>query len=225
MPWCLSLTYAHGRLQSTSPQPTWTRVFPLFLATADAEHTRARKRQRIDSPSGFTAPTHNLLDHSSALATTSSRSTMKLSESTLDSILSTSPEISSEAGPSLSGYDGVASTNGHTNGHVYPVMTNGSSSGLGGGHKHGKGIARVSLPGTTISDDSLINREEFIRLIVQSLRDVGYMYVPRRLRPCSVHFFFPKLTTCVPFNPVIRWTVNRQQPSKQSPGIQWKHHK
>lgn len=107
---------------------------------------------------------------------------MKLAESTLDSILSTSPDIVAEAGPSSSGCDGIASTNGHTNGHVYSVMANGSSSGLGGGQKHGKAIARVNLPGTTLSDDSLINREEFVRLVLQSLRDVGYMYVP----PCSL---------------------------------------
>lgn len=38
-------------------------------------------------------------------------------------------------------------------------------------------IARVILPGTRLFEDSYIDREEFIRLIVQSLRDVGYMYV------------------------------------------------
>lgn len=43
--------------------------------------------------------------------------------------------------------------------------------------KHGKSIARVNLPGTTLYDDSYVDREEFIRLVIQSLRDVGYMCV------------------------------------------------
>jgi hypothetical protein len=36
-------------------------------------------------------------------------------------------------------------------------------------------VARVSLPGTRLYPDSYIDREEFIRLVVQSLRDVGYV--------------------------------------------------
>ena len=38
-------------------------------------------------------------------------------------------------------------------------------------------IQRVNLPGTRLYDDSCIDREEFIRLVIQSLKDVGYMYV------------------------------------------------
>jgi hypothetical protein len=44
-------------------------------------------------------------------------------------------------------------------------------------HKPTKGIRRVSLPGTTLYDDSFIDREEFVRLVIQSLKDVGYMCV------------------------------------------------
>lgn len=41
--------------------------------------------------------------------------------------------------------------------------------------KHGKSpVARVNPPGTLLYDDSNVDREEFIRLVVQSLRDVGY---------------------------------------------------
>lgn len=40
-------------------------------------------------------------------------------------------------------------------------------------------IQRVNLPGTRLYDDSCIDREEFIRLVVQSLRDVGYLCVIR----------------------------------------------
>ena len=62
-------------------------------------------------------------------------------------------------------------------------MPNGSSSihnpaVLGNGVlKHAKTIARVYPPGTTLYDDSLIDREEFVRLVIQSLRDVGYLCV------------------------------------------------
>ncbi|KAF5315776.1 hypothetical protein D9611_004875 [Ephemerocybe angulata] len=99
---------------------------------------------------------------------------MRLVQSDRDSILSASPDVSDEAGPS-NGHDGVASTNGRTNGHSYSALTNGASTGAGGLSKNGKGIARVNLPGTTISEDSSIDREEFVRLVIQSLRDVGYI--------------------------------------------------
>lgn len=101
---------------------------------------------------------------------------MRLSQSDGNSILSASPDVAVEAGPSSSnGYDGVVATNGHTNGHTHSAFTNGSSSGAGSGPRHGKGIARVNLPGSTISEDSSIDREEFVRLVIQSLRDVGYI--------------------------------------------------
>lgn len=38
-------------------------------------------------------------------------------------------------------------------------------------------MAQVSLPGRKLFSDSNVDREEFVRLVVQSLRDVGYMYV------------------------------------------------
>ena len=36
-------------------------------------------------------------------------------------------------------------------------------------------IARVTLPGTKLYEDSVVEREEFVRLVIQSLRDVGYV--------------------------------------------------
>ena len=36
-------------------------------------------------------------------------------------------------------------------------------------------IPQVTLPGTRLFEDSCIDREEFIRLVIQSLRDVGYL--------------------------------------------------
>ena len=81
------------------------------------------------------------------------------------------------------------SSNGHsriTNGNGTVIdcgsttALNGSSSRskLSGDYDNGRSsknaIARVDLPGTRLFEDSYIDREEFIRLIVQSLRDVGY---------------------------------------------------
>ncbi|KAF9030807.1 WD40 repeat-like protein [Hymenopellis radicata] len=82
------------------------------------------------------------------------------------------------AGPSSHGLDGPALT---TNGHTLPSLstTNGHSATNGvsanGLQKHGKGVVpRVHIPGTLLHDDMTIDREEFVRLVVQSLRDVGY---------------------------------------------------
>lgn len=104
---------------------------------------------------------------------------MRLSESDYDSSFSVTPDLSAHAGPSSLGgqFDGLVVTNGHTNGFTPAV--NGSSGGgavMGNGvSKHGKGVAKVTLPGTTLYDDSFVDREEFVRLVIQSLRDVGYM--------------------------------------------------
>jgi hypothetical protein len=106
---------------------------------------------------------------------------MKLSESDRDSPLSGSPDLNAHAGPScIAAFEGVVATNGHTNGFV-PVTngTLGAGAVIGNGvQKHGKSVAKVNLPGTTLYDDSLVDRQEFVRLVIQSLRDVGYMYVP-----------------------------------------------
>ncbi|KAI9458264.1 WD40 repeat-like protein [Russula earlei] len=59
-----------------------------------------------------------------------------------------------------------------TNGYV----ANGHGSPINGSSKHLKSpVARVELPGSTIYDDSYIDREEYIRLVIQSLRDIGYI--------------------------------------------------
>lgn len=46
-------------------------------------------------------------------------------------------------------------------------------------------VSKVTLPGTTLYPDapSSVNREELIRLMIQTLRDVGYTYVhPTKLK-------------------------------------------
>lgn len=94
------------------------------------------------------------------------------------------------AGPSIPVQSSNSfSSNGHTNG-VGPT-TNGFSNGLTNGtgssnptsgppknglNRYGKSVAQVSLPGRKLFSDSNVDREEFVRLVVQSLRDVGYMY-------------------------------------------------
>ncbi|KAF7970217.1 hypothetical protein HWV62_24744 [Athelia sp. TMB] len=103
---------------------------------------------------------------------------------TESSTTNTSPPSSPEAGPS---------SNGHTNG--FPVkaavalngnsgalttngggVTNGAIATTNGNAKH-RGVERVNLPGTALypdADTPYVNREEFVRLVLQSLRDVGY---------------------------------------------------
>lgn len=104
---------------------------------------------------------------------------MRLSDSDRDSALSVSldshPEAgpSSAAGPSNGHKSGTAKTNGFTNGSSKYSPLDGLD-----GHaaeKHRSSVARVSLPGRTLYDDSFVDREEFVRLVIQSLRDVGYM--------------------------------------------------
>ncbi|KAF8350519.1 WD40 repeat-like protein [Amanita rubescens] len=118
---------------------------------------------------------------------------MRFSESDQDSLLSSSSDYTSLPGPSSAamgnpgpssssnGYQNNASSmNGNFGGNNgYVAATNGSSSnGIGNGiHKtHGKSVMRVNLPGTMLyeDDESFIDREEFVRLVIQSLREVGY---------------------------------------------------
>lgn len=98
-------------------------------------------------------------------------------------MLSVSLDSTTQAGPSSEGLNASGPSNGHTNGNGYMMpQTNGSTNGAGvignGVQKYNKAIGRVLLPGTTLyGDDTSVGREEFVRLVIQSLRDVGYMYV------------------------------------------------
>ncbi|KAI0819085.1 WD40 repeat-like protein [Irpex lacteus] len=103
---------------------------------------------------------------------------MRLPENDSESTLSVALADLPEAGPSSTnnlsnGHNGVVKGNGHstfTNG-------NGKTGGVDGlkAEKQRMSVSRVSLPGTTLYDDSYVDREEFIRLTIQSLRDVGYI--------------------------------------------------
>ncbi|KAH9950266.1 WD40 repeat-like protein [Amylocystis lapponica] len=111
---------------------------------------------------------------------------MRLQDADLDSVLSVSLDSAPEAGPSSAagpsnGHNGIAVK---SNGFAQP-FTNGASNGTSKLHMqdgtdgHGTDkrmpITRVSLPGSTLYDDSYVDREEFVRLVIQSLRDVGYI--------------------------------------------------
>ncbi|KAF8211925.1 WD40 repeat-like protein [Mycena galopus ATCC 62051] len=101
---------------------------------------------------------------------------------------STSPD--EVAGPSSLGLDHTGPSNGHLNGNGFTTIANGASAvgTTGNGVQKPNGyskqssatspplsVARVTLPGTSLYDDSDVDREEFVRLVIQSLRDVGYI--------------------------------------------------
>ncbi|OBZ75757.1 WD repeat-containing protein 26 [Grifola frondosa] len=180
------LSYLHpssgiARSLSSAPEP-------------DPELNRARKKQRVDSFSSststsLTAIERSLIPTNSFSSLNNERTTMRLTESDKDSAVSVSFDSVSEAGPSSAagtsnGHNGtVAKSNGFTqsftNGSSKTLLSDGADGSVR--ENHNTSIARVSLPGTTLYDDSYVDREEFVRLVIQSLRDVGYMYVCTRL--------------------------------------------
>lgn len=93
---------------------------------------------------------------------------MRLTDSDHNS-LSVSPDFSVFPGPSTD------HSNGHSNGFTAKSATNGTGNGVLA--KNRKAIARLSFQGTTLYDDTPVDREEYVRLVIQSLRDVGYMSV------------------------------------------------
>ncbi|KAJ3812428.1 WD40 repeat-like protein [Lentinula aff. lateritia] len=65
----------------------------------------------------------------------------------------------------------------YTNGHGVSGSSGAGTSGSNGvvAEKHSKGVpSRVDLPGHLLYEGSNVDREEFVRLLLQSLRDVGY---------------------------------------------------
>ncbi|KAJ6597194.1 WD40 repeat-like protein [Mycena vulgaris] len=100
------------------------------------------------------------------------------------------PSLDAVAGPSSLGLDHPGTSNGHLNGNGFTAVANGATvattAGNGvqkhNGHSkqssaasHSLSVARVTLPGSSLYDDSDVDREEFVRLVIQSLRDVGYI--------------------------------------------------
>ena len=137
---------------------------------------------------------------------------MRLSESDHDSILSSSPDLTAQAGPSsASGFD--LPSNGITNGNGHAPMTNGNTPAIMGNgvQNHNRSVARVNLPGTTLYEDSYVDREEFVRLVIQSLRDVGYVCVG--------------LHASLSLQAEKSFLVNRRQRSRLSQDILWRSQK
>ena len=189
----------HARVTRSEPH-TDSRHPACLLHAADAEHPRARKRQRIESsPSSY-----------SRTISAPTRTHMPLADSDASS-LSGTPELATLAGPSSLGssFEALVSTNGHRNG--FGAAANGAALSNGNGAtKHARTIAKVDLPGTALYDDSFIDREEFVRLVIQSLRDVGYVYV------CAASLSLDMLTLMLG-SPLPR--------SRQSRGTAWRRRK
>lgn len=113
---------------------------------------------------------------------------MRLTESNEASSFNLPSSVTS--GPSSNGIDFYSTSNGrsastngngfmshYTNGHGVSGSSGAGTSGSNGvvAEKHGKGApSRVNLPGHLLYEDSNVDREEFVRLLLQSLRDVGY---------------------------------------------------
>jgi hypothetical protein len=137
--------------------------------------SRPSKRPRLDSVSASTdastSTSLSAIDRSLLPASEDSAAdatVMKLSEKDDDSTISLhpSPDDTPVAGPSSSnGHAKKASASG-TNGSTEPSFSRGQTH-----------IAKVALPGTALYDDSSVDREEYVRLVIQSLRDIGYMCV------------------------------------------------
>ncbi|KAF7322514.1 WD-domain-containing protein [Mycena chlorophos] len=85
------------------------------------------------------------------------------------------------AGPSSVGLDhpvvtnGAGSSSSHTNGFTNGAVKSNGHSKQSSASAAGRTVPRVVLPGTSLyPDEPDLDREEFMRLVIQSLRDVGY---------------------------------------------------
>lgn len=93
------------------------------------------------------------------------------------------------AGPSSIGLDGPKVMNGHMNGNgsVYHSMKGSSIPSPNGKPRRKPTVEEVVLPGTSFyTDDPSVNREHVVRLMIQSLRDVGYQYVIHPFAPFAL---------------------------------------
>lgn len=173
------LSYLHPSAGIANSSPS----VPEYRPEADPDFRRASKRQRIDSQSSSASFVERALLSEDINSSTLTHTTMRLTEPDEESGRSVQVDPMPEAGPSSlvgssNGYNGTGAKH---NGYA-PSYTNGSSkttaadaTRAGRPDKQAVSIARVSLPGSTLYDDSYVDREEFVRLVIQSLRDVGYM--------------------------------------------------
>lgn len=154
-----------------------------YRSEADPDFLRASKRQRIGSQSSSASFYPRTILSEDIHPSTFIPATMKPTESDQESGKSVQVDAAPEAGPSSSagstnGYNGAAPkhngySNSYTNGTSRTTLADATRGGRA--EKQATSITRVSLPGSTLYDDSYVDREEFVRLTIQSLRDVGYM--------------------------------------------------
>lgn len=148
-------------------------IGPILCPFTDS--ARAYKRQRVVSQS-TNASGSTFLPTIDRTPRTQGSSTDKMYIPRSDKAFTSSQSINhpiTEAGPSSITLDKATRSNGITS--INGFRPNGSSPMSNGVPKHSSSVARVSLPGTTLYDDPYVDREEFVRLVIQSLRDVGYM--------------------------------------------------
>lgn len=152
----------------------------LLLSRLFSDQPRAYKRQRVDSTSTITSTATSVTTIDNTLRIPSlPADSMHVPQSDQSPRLSVSINSTTEAGPSSLILDKASRSNGFTNGNgLMMPMANGSTKGsspVGNGVSKHSSIARVSLPGSTLYEDPYVDRQEFVRLVIQSLRDVGYM--------------------------------------------------
>ncbi|KAL5529369.1 hypothetical protein ACEPAG_5354 [Sanghuangporus baumii] len=177
-------------------RPSGAASSPSFYPSA-GEQQPARKRPRLDDHTSTRPYLYNLT-HPPSPALSKPLQTMRLVENdnsdqrpvSLDSdspLTNITPrDMSASDGLSTLAAGQVAS-----NGNSFN-LTNGGGSAIrdvavpvANGRKHSKSpdasrsaphvIPRVHLPGTRLFEESCIDRQEFVRLVIQSLRDVGYL--------------------------------------------------
>ncbi|KAL5511801.1 hypothetical protein ACEPAH_5019 [Sanghuangporus vaninii] len=161
------------------------------------EQQPARKRPRLDDHTSTRPYLYNLT-HPPSPTLSKPLQTMRLVENDNSdqrpvSLDSDSP-LTNITPRDMSASDGLstlAASQVATNGNSFN-LTNGGGSAIrdvavpvANGRKHSKSpdasrsaphvIPRVHLPGTRLFEESCIDRQEFVRLVIQSLRDVGYL--------------------------------------------------
>jgi hypothetical protein len=145
-------------------------VVHTMFYSSDTASERARKRQRLE-----------IIDTSTEIASSSrlGNSAVEHDLFTKDILSMRPPESEYDSNRTSLAFHPQASSSSlppspKANGHI----TNGYGSSINGSSKRSRSpVARVELPGATIYDDSYIDREEYIRLVIQSLRDIGYTCV------------------------------------------------
>ena len=147
----------HNSSSSSSSSPS----------SSPSEGERARKRIRLDTTFTSLDLNYNL----ETMGDTHSGSTNLPSIAALTASGELPPQPASNGDVVMNGY--------HHNGTTITASNTPSSSSSSSLRK----VERAYPGGTTIYPDSNIDRTEFVRLVIQSLKDIGYRSVPPLLLP------------------------------------------